>query len=167
MNCPWCGYAPQNGHEPLCLASATVEPPREKAWGSPPGEEARRAAEALARVAPPAPAVVLDLAEGMRRRDVGMARASAGVGEEWRSRARSVLEFVARSRGELTADDLWAAGLEVPEHGTNAIGSVFTTAARDGLIENTHRTIRSARPGNHARAVPVWRSLVFARGVGT
>lgn len=144
MNCPWCGYAPENGHEPLCLASATVEPPR-----------------------PPLPAKVLDLAEGMRRRDVGMARASSAVGDEWRARARSVLEFVARSRGELTADDLWAAGLEVPEHSTNAIGSVFTTAARDGLIENTHRTIRSARPGNHARAVPVWRSLVFASGVGT
>ena len=28
--CPWCGYAPQNGHEPLCLGAATVDPPRDE-----------------------------------------------------------------------------------------------------------------------------------------
>ena len=110
---------------------------------------------------PPPPRPVLALVEGKRLRDEGMEQAAASAGEMWTAAARCVLERVARSRSEFTADDLWAAGLESPAHGANAIGSVFTTAARDGLIENTHRTIRSARPGNHARAVPVWRSRVY------
>ena len=28
MNCPYCGYAAGNGHEPMCIGGYTVEPPK-------------------------------------------------------------------------------------------------------------------------------------------
>ena len=103
---------------------------------------------------------ILDLEEGKRRRDAGMAKAAAAAEPYWKAQARAILAELAISRTEITADDLWQSGLDVPDGHANALGSIFTSAARDGLIENTHRTVRSARPGNHARAIPVWRSLV-------
>lgn len=102
-----------------------------------------------------------DLFLGRQLRDQGMKEAEVNAGEAWNRKASDLLDLVAQRQEYLTVDDLWAAGLEVPAHGANALGAIFAGAARRGVIENTHRTVQSVSPSSHARAIAIWRSLTF------
>ncbi len=136
-SCPSYGYAPQNGHEPHCLWGYTVKPP----------------------------VPVLDLAEGRRRRDEGMARADAAAREDFKELAKATLRNVAHSHLEVTSDLLYVAGLPEGEFG-NAMGSVFTWGVREGLIAPTERMAQSQRASRHATSMRVWMSRVYRAAAG-
>jgi hypothetical protein len=104
----------------------------------------------------------LDVAEGARRREEGIARAEAHAPDGWVDRAADVLYRLAREQETVIADDLWIAlGDDVP-HETRAAGAVWRRAAREGWLERTPTFVKSARPSTHRMDIPVWRSLVYA-----
>lgn len=92
--CAWCGYT-DGGHEPHCLASFTVEPPR-----------------------PP----VIEVAR--RDRDRAIKKAYSNADDEWTQLAISIITKLAETRASFTSDDVWMAGLPTPRE-PRALGGVF------------------------------------------
>jgi len=98
-----------------------------------------------------------DLPEGRRLRDEGMAR--AGEAEDragrWREAALRWVEVLAAGE-DFTAEDVReAVGDPVRP---NAMGAVFNTARRHGLIVLVGLTTARRSP-RHASRLPVWRRL--------
>jgi hypothetical protein len=92
---------------------------------------------------------------GEKLKDEGIQRV-AGNNEEWMEAALRAIKAMAgcRYRSTFTADNLrnWVVAPANP----NAWGAVFSTAARQGLIERVgYRP--STTPSAHARVVAVWR----------
>jgi hypothetical protein len=72
----------------------------------------------------------------------------------WIDYAGDVLSRLCAHQAELTADDLRSL-VGTPPH-PNAVGAVFSKAARAGLIRDTGRVVKSARPDAHSRKITVW-----------
>lgn len=93
---------------------------------------------------------------------IGMGLA-AGAAGAWLDYARHLVRVVLPYRlQEFSANPVYwltvAAGYEI-DHST-AMGSLFNKAARDGIIENTGRVVKSTRPLRHRGIVAIWRRKV-------
>lgn len=101
---------------------------------------------------------------GQAARDEGTARVLENAGQEWRDQIAAVIDGLARSRPDFTADDVRAeaerAGLPPPHH-YNAWGAAMQAAARRDVIERTNLLVQSMRPDARAHANPSWRSLIY------
>lgn len=96
----------------------------------------------------------MDLGLGRAARDDGMAQA-AQRGWTPLQQARAVAYGLCRANGSVTIDDVREAmKIQSGEPGqANWIGSVF----RGADFEPTGEFVQSRIPGNHARAIRVWR----------
>jgi len=113
-------------------------------------------------VTKPMPQVKLPPAEGLERREAGMAQAWDNTPENWRTAALTLLYQLARTQAEVTADDLQAVLPPLPpEAHPNVMGGLWSAGVKQRLIRRTDRTIISTRPSAHARRVPVYVSLIY------
>lgn len=93
----------------------------------------------------------------------GMAQAlEADAVAEWRELARESVEWLAAQGRPFTSDDLTAlCGLPHPDAGSNrnnAVGAVFSGAARRGLIRRVGMR-KAGRASSHARVLTVWEGV--------
>ena len=90
----------------------------------------------------------------------GVDQARRNADELWRRMATEVLEQVAASRDQFTADDLWdllePLGLDTHDH--RAMGCVLRDASRRGVITKTNTTKPSSRSTRNGGDVRVWSS---------
>lgn len=95
------------------------------------------------------------LDRGRQLRDQGIATVSANpANDDWRNRADVEMRRLV-TRGEpFTAADLIDRTGMPPS--PNAVGAVFHTAKRAGLIKGTGRWVKSRRPASHARDLREW-----------
>lgn len=93
------------------------------------------------------------MSDGETLRDQGMALVLSAE-EEWRNNAYAWIENT-QAGMVFTALDLTEA-LGLPPH-KNAVGAVFGTMARRGVILRTKQTEKSWRASRHAAVLPVWR----------
>lgn len=103
---------------------------------------------------------LFDAAAADTARDQALARVEANADQDWKDRARAVIQELARTRVYFTTDDVWQelAKQDVETHEPRAIGALMRQAAADHLIAPTNRYEPSARPACHGRPVRVWRS---------
>jgi hypothetical protein len=100
-----------------------------------------------------------DLTAGEAAKEAGQTRAAgADRAWTWRGRALDAIRDLAATGVPFTADDVIAVtGLpDVGSNRNNAVGSVFTTAARRGWIVKTGHYRASRRVLSHARVIAVW-----------
>lgn len=101
---------------------------------------------------------------GQAARDEGTARVLENAGQEWRDQIAAVIDGLARSRPDFTADDVRAeaerAGVPPPHH-HNAWGAAMQAAAKRDVIQRTNETRSSERAAANAHRNPVWRSLIY------
>lgn len=90
------------------------------------------------------------------KRDRDEARRAAD--RQWMKEAHGALCSLARSKPEITSDDVWAA-LAMPPRESRMIGNALAAAGAARLFEPTDAHRPSTRPENHGRPVRVWRSL--------
>ena len=107
---------------------------------------------------------LFDAAESRSRRDDALSLVEANNGAQV-ERVIGMIGILCKSKSEFTADDvhrlLAMRGLTEPEQ-PNVYGAAFRkSAAHLGLIEDTGRAVKSARPEAHSRRIPVWRSLIY------
>lgn len=106
----------------------------------------------------PITGTTVDLAEGVRRRDAGMAQATDAA-EPWSETATRCIERLAAKRSPFTADDVIAeVGLphDSEVNANNAVGGLFAGASRRKIIRRTGRTVPSGRTVGHARHLTEW-----------
>ena len=106
---------------------------------------------------------VLDPVRAHAVTEVGVARSGDHAADDWVDEMRDGIQRVARRQARLTSDDLWVeVGPDAIGRGNpSALGSVFRSVARDGVIELTSDLRESQRPAHHRKPLRVWRSLVF------
>jgi hypothetical protein len=80
--------------------------------------------------------------------------------------ARLKIEALARRKDTITSDDVW---VEMPPAlmrawNTSALGGVFRSLARDGVLQLTGERRESQRPAHHRKPLRVWRSLIRRAG---
>ena len=101
---------------------------------------------------------------GRAARDEGAATVLQNAGDAWRDRVAFLIDDLARSRPDLTADDVRAAalrtGLGDPHH-HNAWGAALLAASRRGSIRRTMTLRASTRKEANAHSNPVWSSLLY------
>lgn len=105
-------------------------------------------------------AVVLDLPEGRRRRDVAIAQVQAAR-DAFMAAAALAIETLARRVATFITDDVWVElqGATWPRE-RRAMGAAMRAAQRRGLIQPTDQFAPSARPECHANPKRIWRSLL-------
>jgi hypothetical protein len=120
-------------------------------------EEYRLMPETTTTSAPPQAPLHLFEPSGAELRDQGMTAAEEAASEQWKRRVRYWINLMADYGEEFTAEDVRREAGEPPwaSH-INALGSLFHTAARRGIIERAGWT-QAKRPSGHARALAVWR----------
>lgn len=115
----------------------------------------------------PAHPNLFDAALAAEARDRGIALLETHQGAQV-DRVLGLIGILARGQHEITSDDVHALmvarGVSEPTH-PNAWGAAFRKAATQGLIEDTGRAVKSARPEAHSRRIPVWRSLIYNQEV--
>ena len=90
-------------------------------------------------------------------------KVDSGTDPMWRGTARGVLLHLAKTRPELTTDDLWEAG--VPQTRENrALGAIMQWGRNIGIITPTD-SVQASRlhERNHGRRITVWRSNIFGK----
>lgn len=92
---------------------------------------------------------LFDTPEARRRKEEGQ-RIAADNSGDWLERARSIAVIIARGKGHVTSDDIWAT-CPPPVGNENAMGSVF----KQGFIPVDY--VQSQRPSAHARMIRRWR----------
>lgn len=104
------------------------------------------------------------VAEGEALRDDAIARADEHAKVLWKGEALEALFTVARTRSELTGDDVWTV-LEMRQvpgpHEPRALGAIFQAAHRFEWIEPTDRYVQGRRPLDHRGPKRVWRSRIW------
>jgi hypothetical protein len=100
--------------------------------------------------------------QGEANKADGMARAWGAANNNWKAAACAIVKHLAATRGEFTADEVWAQldqlGFSTREH--RAMGAVMRAAAMDGLIVKTDRVTPTSRPCANRRPVAIWLSLL-------
>ncbi len=79
----------------------------------------------------------------------------------WLCSALPVVQDLARTNREFTADEVWERLPEPPREGRQ-MGSLMRLARERGLITPTPRDRPSARPGVHRAPIRIWRSCIAA-----
>lgn len=104
-------------------------------------------------------ALVLD---GEANKADGMSRAWDAANSDWKAAATAIVQHLAETQAEFTADQVWAElddlGFTTREH--RAMGAVMRAAAVDGLIVKTDRVTPTSRPCANRRPVAIWQSLL-------
>jgi hypothetical protein len=99
-------------------------------------------------------------AEGQERQEQGIRAAVRHADPTWLGDALSVVHYLARTRRDLTTDDVWGLlGNRVPAE-PRALGGVMRRAARKGWIRVSDRWRLSDRAENHRRPIRVWDSVL-------
>lgn len=96
---------------------------------------------------------------GRQKRDEAMEAVEASTASDWFDEGLECLRGIARRQAELSTNDLWRV-LERPRE-PRAAGPLMSRAAALGIIERTGRAVESTIPGQHARPVALWRSLLW------
>ena len=94
---------------------------------------------------------------GLSLKAKGQARATAGA-TDWHEMA---LKWLSEALGDFSADDLVEdIGLpnKVATNRNNAVGAVFSSARKSGLIRRVGWT-QSRRPESHGRVVAIWTKI--------
>lgn len=98
---------------------------------------------------------LMDLMEGRRLRDEGMASVDAHESEEWRAYVDSIVEVFAASGEPFTAEEVRLIAGDPPHH-PNAMGARFAYHIKRKTIERVG--VRNATRGSaHARALMVYK----------
>lgn len=99
--------------------------------------------------------------QGEANKADGMSRAWDAANSNWKAAACAIVQHLAATRSEFTADDVWAQldqlGFTTREH--RAMGAVMRAAAVDGWIVKTDRVTPTSRPCANRRPVAIWLSL--------
>lgn len=108
--------------------------------------------------------VQLSFGEDLKNKEIidrAIQRARTNADPEWREFAMELIIKLAQQRQEITADDIWEAGL--PETRENrALGAVIQDAAKRNILAPTDRVKKSRRvKHNHGRSIAIWKSLLF------
>lgn len=104
---------------------------------------------------------LFDLTMAETLKDEGAARAGSSVAAwPWRDHAMAALSDLADSGIAFTSDDLVARvglpdRLERRNH-NNAVGALFISAAKQGLIVKTGHYVKARRAASHARMLALW-----------
>lgn len=106
---------------------------------------------------------LFNVIEAERAKELAMARAADGAGEEWAARAEAAVLNVARRCESFTSDLVWMELGEMTPREPRAIGPVLMRAAKAGIIEATNTHEPSASVRCHRRLKKVWKSLVYGR----
>ncbi len=97
---------------------------------------------------------------GFELRDRGMEQAGSGqpvsVLVSWQDRARICLLWLCEADSNFSAEDLRRCMKDDPPPSPNCVGSVFHSAAHDGLIEPAGVGM-AQRPERHASLIRMWR----------
>jgi len=105
------------------------------------------------------PDTLFDLELGQRAKSAGQRLAEyADRAWPWTGRAERAIRELAELGTPFTADDL-IRKVGLPSSGpnnNNAVGSVFSSAAKRGLIERTGHYRQSRRALAHGRMIAVW-----------
>jgi hypothetical protein len=109
---------------------------------------------------------VLDAARAAQLSDAGCQQSGDRAADDWKMDMVRGIYVIARRQPLLTSDDLWAelGAAAVQRCNPSALGGVFRSAARDGLIRLTGDRLESRRPAHHRRPLRVWQSLIFRDG---
>lgn len=102
---------------------------------------------------------LFDEQAGIEARDAAMRRVDQHADPDWKTRAQTVAQHVARTQATFTADDLWA-HIEKPRE-PRALGPVMKRLVKEGFAEPTGRHIPSRIPEHHRCPLREYRSLVF------
>jgi hypothetical protein len=104
------------------------------------------------------PAGERDLAEGIRRKEEGQARASNGYSQldNWPHRFDTTVEMLAQRRVPFTSEDATAITGLPPAGSPSAVGARMTAAAKRGIIRKTGRYVKAERPNQHAAVIAEW-----------
>ena len=102
----------------------------------------------------------MSVEEGRQLKAEGQAKAASSA-SDWHDRAMEVITELIEDGQEITSEDV-TNRIGLPSGGTgmndnNAVGSVFSNAARKGIIEWTGRLVQSSREERHASDLRVWR----------
>lgn len=95
----------------------------------------------------------LNLLEGVRRRDEGVARVWYATPDEWRAQALLTIRRLADSRIVFTAEDVRLCVGDPPRQ--NAMGAAFQVASKQGLIRRVGYGA-ARRPSRHAATFAQW-----------
>jgi hypothetical protein len=106
---------------------------------------------------------VLDAARAHRVTEQAVARSTEHAPTDISEQARQAVTAVAQRQDTLTSDDVWSEmGRDVMrEWNPSALGGVFRSLARDGVILLTDERRESQRPAHHRKPLRVWRSLIY------
>lgn len=93
-----------------------------------------------------------------QNRAVGETKALNAADQEWKTRARNAINYLAHL-GTFTSEDVIArAGLprgETATNANNAVGALISAEARAGRIRKVGYT-QSARPTSHGATITIW-----------
>jgi hypothetical protein len=80
--------------------------------------------------------------------------------------ARLKIEALARVKDTITSDDVWEQMPPALMRAWNpsALGVVFRSLRRDGVLQLTSERRESQRPAHHRKPLRVWRSLIRVTG---
>jgi hypothetical protein len=105
---------------------------------------------------------LFDYQEGLRLADEGMIAALDNAGTKWEQAADQAVRTVARLRVTFTADEVWdyVHHHNLPEPPNRAaLGAVFKSLSRAGVIRQTGEWRNSQRPETHTRPLRVWQAV--------
>jgi len=80
--------------------------------------------------------------------------------EEWKNVALETVKALAEEKPELTADDVWATGLEKPLE-ARALGGIMNSAKRSGWIVKSGRSRQTTQPESHGADIAIWISNLY------
>lgn len=105
----------------------------------------------------------MSIEEAMQMANLHIDRVEKNSDSLWKVRALECLKEVAKRQELFNADDVEAELSKHPEqtHEKRAMGAIFRSAARDGVITATDTFTPSKNPKSHACPRRVWRSCII------
>ena len=104
---------------------------------------------------------LFDEAASRQARDVGVARAGQGAGENWLSHALDAIRSAAMDArkldGRFTSDDVYAR-LKWHPKDNRAMGVAMLRAQKLGIMVPTSNFVSSTRPSKHSCPARIWMS---------
>jgi len=93
---------------------------------------------------------------GRTLRDEALERVERAAPDDWKARAWTRLLQLAATGRDFTSEDVTATAGKAPE--PRALGAVFSTASRHGLIRKSGFAVATS-PTRHVAPIQVWRGV--------